>query len=298
MIALPLACAAFLAAVSAQSIPATADATALATVKGQFANSGLATPIGNSLALGQQLNPQALLTVVYGSTTVSNGAALTQAQVASQPRIYVTPTAAVPSGTLFTLMLADFAAIGNPDPQLEYRHYLANGVAATTGSSASNLTFVPTAGTVITAYAGPGPAAGEGAHRYAWLMFQQPTSGFTPPANLSTAGTAPGHWNLPAYISATNLGAPIAASFFTVSNGVASFSAQSTSAFAATSSAAGAASSGAAGAGATSNGAAAASGTIGAASAAATTKASTAGSTTVNAAASLFALALAFVALA
>jgi hypothetical protein len=28
----------------------------------------------------------------------------------------------------YTVMLADFSAIGNPDPEGEYRHYLANGV--------------------------------------------------------------------------------------------------------------------------------------------------------------------------
>ncbi|OAV85956.1 hypothetical protein PTTG_30169 [Puccinia triticina 1-1 BBBD Race 1] len=48
-------------------------------------------------------------------------------------------------------------------------------------------------GTVVTNYAGPGPLLNTSKHRYAWMLFAQ-SSKFATPANLSAAGTAPGHW--------------------------------------------------------------------------------------------------------
>lgn len=72
-------------------------------------------------------------------------------------------------------------------------------------------------GTVVTQYAGPGPvsltsvaeradrtqAAGEGPHRYAWLLFQQP-------ASFNAAATqglnAPGHWQVQQFVQQANLG--------------------------------------------------------------------------------------------
>ena len=49
-------------------------------------------------------------------------------------------------------------------------------------------------------------------------MFEQPST-FAAPANLSTSGTAPGHWNVQSYVQESGLGALIAAAFFTVENG-------------------------------------------------------------------------------
>ena len=81
-----------------QAIPAIANSAQLATVVGQYDDSGFDTPvgpfvdsvrgaslnliaqIGNSLAFNIQLQPQALLTVSYHGTIVSNGGPLTQAR--------------------------------------------------------------------------------------------------------------------------------------------------------------------------------------------------------------------------
>ena len=71
---------------------------------------------------------------------------------------------------------------------------------------------------LLPADAGPGPIAGTGIHRYAWLLFSQP-SNFSAPANLSTAGVSPGHWSVNDYVVNSRLGALVAASFFTVQNG-------------------------------------------------------------------------------
>ena len=71
---------------------------------------------------------------------------------------------------------------------------------------------------LLPADAGPGPIAGTGIHRYAWLLFSQP-SNFSAPANLSTPGVSPGHWYVNEYVVNSHLGALVAASFFTVQNG-------------------------------------------------------------------------------
>lgn len=87
-------------------------------------------------------------------------------------------------------MLADASSLGDPDPQGNYRHFLENGVTvpATTGSS-----FAFVDGTIITSYAAPGPIAGTGPHRYAWMLFSEP-SPFVPGVNLTRPSVPAGHW--------------------------------------------------------------------------------------------------------
>jgi phosphatidylethanolamine-binding protein (PEBP) family uncharacterized protein len=74
-----------------------------------------------------------------------------------------------------------------------------------------------------TDYAGPGPAEGSGAHRYVLLLIEQPAD-FSPPADLSAAGTPLGVFNIEQYIEQSNLGDIAAANYFTVENGVATSS--------------------------------------------------------------------------
>ena len=74
-------------------------------------------------------------------------------------------------------------------------------------------------GTVVTNYAGPGPLLNTSKHRYAWMLFAQ-SSKFATPANLSAAGTAPGHRYVSKYVASRGLGDLVAASFFTVENGL------------------------------------------------------------------------------
>ncbi|CAD6571672.1 MAG: hypothetical protein CYPHOPRED_004538 [Cyphobasidiales sp. Tagirdzhanova-0007] len=192
---------------------------------------GFDAPIGNSLSFGIPLQAVAELSIVYNGSVLTNGQALSAAQVADKPSISVIPVAGanITSSMNFTLMLADASALGNPDAEGDYRHFLANDVHAPDSYNASANSFEPTNGTVITYYSGPGPLVGTGAHRYAWLMFVQP-SNFSAPANLSTAGVAPSHWDVQSYVQQSGLGSLIAAAFFTVENGAPTASVISTTA--------------------------------------------------------------------
>ncbi|GAA6032178.1 hypothetical protein JCM8097_007110 [Rhodosporidiobolus ruineniae] len=204
---------------SAQSIPATASATDLELINAQYDNSGLDDQ-GNA-GFGVDLEAQAVLSVVYPSFgLVQNGNAYTADQVADAPEIFVTPsnsTAAWFNETSrYTLMLADASSLGDPDTRGNYRHFLANGLTGAAASGA-NLTFEPVDGTVITEYTAPGPIAGTGPHRYAFLLFDQPSS-FQAPSNLSSPGVSAAPWYVSDYVAQTGIRL-VAASFFTVQNG-------------------------------------------------------------------------------
>lgn len=225
-----------LAAVSlAQSIPSGASAQQLAIVAGQYNASRLGEVSNVGLGVPAS-NLQALVTVVYPTAgVVTNGQAYPASGVNAQPAIYLTPASGVATqyGTSnrFTVVLADAGAVGSPDPRFpngNYRHYLANGVPGAVPSTGTNTTFALSGGNVVTAYAGPGPAEGEGPHRYAWLVFQQPSS-FAAPADLT--GTQPaGAWNVTDYVRESNLGQLVGTAFFTVENGQASYTVAPTSA--------------------------------------------------------------------
>lgn len=224
------------------TILAQATTSSLALVSAQWINSGFANT--NNTGFGIALKPTALLNVVYGSTTVQNGAALTAAAVATLPTISVIPGPGFAASSTYTLLLADASSLGDPDPAGNYRHYLANGVTAGAPGANSSITLVSGSGTVVTSYAGPGPIAGTGPHRYAWMLFSQATA-FAAPTALASTGVAPGHWNVSTYANVPTL-TLIAASFFTVQNGTPTGSVAVTSAASTASASASAVTSGAA----------------------------------------------------
>ena len=82
------------------------------------------------------------------------------AEAAPQPIVTVGDSTL--NGT-FTIAMFDINTVGEDLPNGPTRHWLLNGVTLE-GNTVSNATA-----TAITAYAGPGPAAGSGAHRYVLL---------------------------------------------------------------------------------------------------------------------------------
>jgi len=120
-----------------------------------------------------------------------NGRNYAPSRLGTEPNITVTPSDAFNASASFVLTLSDASALADPDPAGNFRHWLVSDLAASEPGSDGSL--VLTGGTVVTDYAAPGPLAGSGVHRYAFLLFVEP-DGFTPPANLSAPGTAPSHW--------------------------------------------------------------------------------------------------------
>ncbi|MBW0521556.1 hypothetical protein O181_061271 [Austropuccinia psidii MF-1] len=205
------------------SVVSQATSDLLSNVVAQYNNLSLASPYPDGF--GIQLKASAILNVAYPSGVIQLGHPYSASDVASLPKIALqtgSDSTTFKAPNAFTLMLADANALGNPDKQGNYRHYLENG--ATFGDPDSNgtMTLNSGSGTVVTSYAGPGPLPNEGPHRYAWMLFVQP-SAFQAPSNLSSAGVGPGHWYVNDYVSSTHLGDLVAASFFTVENGHASF---------------------------------------------------------------------------
>ncbi|SCZ87611.1 BZ3500_MvSof-1268-A1-R1_Chr2-2g05077 [Microbotryum saponariae] len=207
--------AAFITAFAASHVSAQASATALDLVDQGWDNSGFG--LDTLAGFGLELNATALLTVNYagGAGVIENGKDYTAAQVSKLPTINFEPAASATTlgaERAYTLILADASSLGDPDKQGNYRHYLSNGATAAANGTDQ---FAVSGGTVITSYAGPGPLTGSGTHRYAWMLLVQ-GSGFKAPANLSTAGTSPGHWNVSSYVSEAGGLQLVAASFFTV----------------------------------------------------------------------------------
>lgn len=226
----------FLSAVTAQTLPTSATEAQVDYVEAQYENSGLGDDsLPNTDSLEVEVDAEALLSVVYGDLLIENGQDYTTAQVSELPQLYVTPTSDsmedFNTSSVFTLVLADAGAVGGPDAQGIFRHFLANNVQVGAPASATNMTMpvLFDHASTVTIYAGPGPLPDSGIHRYAWLLFEQPAS-FVPPATPSTE-TGPGYWEggLSAYVRQAGLGDVVATSFFTVTApGTASFSAGST----------------------------------------------------------------------
>jgi len=200
----------------------------LATVEQQFKNSHIVPDV---LAT---FTPSGLVTVKYGSV-LPVGQDLPATDVASQPTIAIQGTAsavAAPNGpfnvtvttTKYTVLLMDGNYAGSTNPDGYNLHYLQNDFTGT-----SNNDVIPLAGTTTARvpYAGPGPAAGSGPHRYIALVFAQPDN-FTPPA---TPPQNPGVklFSLTDYMTAARLDAPIAGTYFTVTNGAVTVSVEPTS---------------------------------------------------------------------
>jgi phosphatidylethanolamine-binding protein (PEBP) family uncharacterized protein len=168
-------------------------------------------------------DPSALLTINYpGVGDVTSGQHLTKDQTSAQPTVTITPAnSSVSLSGKFTIAMVDADIVGSANADGVNRHWLLNGVEVT-DSKVSNVSA-----TAITAYAGPGPAAGSGPHRYVIILYQQPDS-FAAPADLSQPiGVT--RMDLGAYVKDSGLGSLVAANYITVEEGTATVSIPATS---------------------------------------------------------------------
>ncbi|ORY31975.1 phosphatidylethanolamine-binding protein [Naematelia encephala] len=215
-----------LAAAVSYAQNSTVSDTDLAGLEANFANAQLVPQFLSTF------NPQGILVVEYNNEAITIGQNLSQDVVSSFPSILYSPgpEADTPSASdLFTIFLADANPVGTDESTtLQTRHWLVNSASLTIGDSAPYAINYANA-TSITDYAGPGPAAGSGAHRYVFLMYAQDST-FTAPANLSTPGTALGTWSVSDYLQETGLSNLIAANYMQVENGVATVSVAATTA--------------------------------------------------------------------
>jgi len=211
------------ALVGAQS-NSTSAAVQIEAIEAHFTDAGI---VPNLLPT---FDPSAVMTVNFdGVGDISPGQALSQTQVKPMPNISITPAnSSVNLGNTFTIAMVDANFVGFNESQGQTRHWLVYNVTlnGTASSTAENVTF--NSGTAITSYAGPAPASGSGAHRYVILLYSQPSS-FSPPSNMTQPGAGVGVFNLESFVSSSGLVGPVAAMYFTVEVGTASFSVSPTS---------------------------------------------------------------------
>ncbi|CAE6475504.1 unnamed protein product [Rhizoctonia solani] len=173
-------------------------------------------------------SPTALLGVTYGSSAIDPGKPQTVDAVKPEPKLTLTPVTTSPdvtaSGT-YTVAMIDADYVGASQAEGQTRHWLVNGVKAT-GTSAP-WTLDTSAGTNITAYGGPFPAEGSGAHRYMLLVLAQPTT-FAAPATPA-ANSPIEKFDFEAYVKSAGLGSIVAGSYITVEQGTATQSVEPTS---------------------------------------------------------------------
>ncbi|KAG1800782.1 phosphatidylethanolamine-binding protein [Suillus plorans] len=169
--------------------------------------------------------PTALLTATYtGGGIVTPGQLLPKSRTQTAPNLTITP---VNMTTLlnkkYTLVMVDAWAPGNTDPRGQICHWVANGV---TVQDHSVLTH---AGVEVEQYRGPTPPSGSGPHRYVILLYAQQFPTVSPPQGFHILHNNPGFCHLADYVKASNIGPLIAGTYFTVEEGVATFTPSPTS---------------------------------------------------------------------
>lgn len=94
-------------------------------------------------------------------------------------------------------------------------HWFAPGVTLASNHSLQIPANVTTLGGAT--YKSPSPPAGDIAHQYTWVLFNEPAN-FTIPANLAANITSRSGFNLTLFAADTKLGTPIAANYMLVQN--------------------------------------------------------------------------------
>jgi len=172
----------------------------------------------------KDFDPEALLTLDYGSGPVTPGQKFAKEAVGPTPTVTVTPgdDDFKLDGT-YTLAMVDADVVGGDISKGVTRHWLVNGVKV--GQDGKVTTEGANA---ITAYAGPWPAAGSGPHRYVVALYEQPEGFAAPEGFTETLPVGVFDWNK--YVADSKLGALVAANYITVEEGTATGNIPATSA--------------------------------------------------------------------
>jgi len=211
-----------LAATTALSLASLVSAQSpldIAVIEAHFTNAGIVPDLLKTFVPSATLNAS-----FSGVGAITPGEALSKDQVAPAPVLTINPAnSSVTFSGNYTVVMADADIVGTDESKGQTRHWLVNSVPIDNGNVSTS------SGTEITSYAGPGPAAGSGAHRYVILILPQPDN-FSPPANLSSPGVPVSTFDLNDYITSSNLGQPVAGIYFTVEEGTATVTVSTTQA--------------------------------------------------------------------
>ncbi|EKM49647.1 uncharacterized protein PHACADRAFT_265212 [Phanerochaete carnosa HHB-10118-sp] len=191
-------------------LPVSAQDTSLGTVEEAFENAN----IPNTLHI--TFKPSVLLEVTFPqpsspSVTIHAGEQLPRNATVGPPQFAV--RGALPPSQRFVIATVDPDAPTPQDPtEAEIRHFLAGNFVrgATTGPGQRLVNeTVPLSG-----WLQPTPPAGSPAHRYVFLLFEQP--GDFDSQTFVTTNTSVSNFNISAFAQEVGLGNPIAGSFMLV----------------------------------------------------------------------------------
>ncbi|KAH7918163.1 PEBP-like protein [Leucogyrophana mollusca] len=157
----------------------------LSEVTDQVQKSGLAPDV---IPAEPVFRPNILVAASWGTgdtpTEASLGNTLTKATAQHAPALAFTPTEAFPdAAATYTLAMVDPDAPSRADPRWgQWRHWLVTGVKPLAPGAVK---FAAVDVPAVSPYIGPSPPEGSGAHRYAILLFKEPSAGFTLPADAA-----------------------------------------------------------------------------------------------------------------
>ncbi|KAG6916978.1 hypothetical protein DXG01_004407 [Tephrocybe rancida] len=133
--------------------------------------------------------PSIFFSVVWpnGKATRTLGGFLTREDTLEEPEIYFKPLPSPEaSATSYTLVMSDPDAPSRADPKYgQFRHWVITGLRYSQVEQPLAKTQPST-----TPYRPPGPPPGSGVHRYTFLLFEEPASGFTVPQGAPEYGAA------------------------------------------------------------------------------------------------------------
>ncbi|KAH0589897.1 Phosphatidylethanolamine-binding like protein [Termitomyces sp. J132] len=134
--------------------------------------------------------PTIFFTIVWpDGKEATLGNFLTREDTLEEPRIHVIYTPSVEASTAsYTLVMTDPDAPSRADPKYrQFRHWVITGLRIPPVTESSSVVKTQPS---TTPYRPPGPPPGSKVHRYTFLLFEEPESGFVVPPGALEYGIA------------------------------------------------------------------------------------------------------------